>query len=242
MKRTMNTETIIAAVMSKDLKKMVVAKLEEITGQKAKWNPVPKLYHTVGEIKVTKKEITFPADTEKKHYDEFIKFLDEIELPYMMVDTEITLSENDKMVEVEIEKENETMNEYVDKEIKFDIEQEINEFTQPIGEKKEEKKEKKEKKPSTAKIVNEMIMKVLTGPKSAEAFEVLTDQAKCHELLKIRYAFLKEVTKSHEDRKINGFARYAKKTIEYNGKEFWTCNDLYKRNIAAVEAWAKTMK
>lgn len=239
MKRTMNTETTIACVMSKDLKKMVVAKLEEITGQKAKWNPVPKLYHTIGEIKVTKKEITFPADTEKKHFESFVRFLDEIELPYMMVDTEITLSEDDKMVEVEIEKENEDMNENIDKEIRFDIEEEIHEFTQPIGEKKEEKKEKK---PSTAKIVNEMILQVLNGPKSDEAFEVLIDQAKCHELLKIRYAFLKEVTENDEDRKINGFARYAKKVIEYNGKNFWTCNDLYKRNIKAVEEWAKTMK
>ena len=155
--------------------------------------------------------------------EEILQELDMYEIPYMVdMDevkkevAEIELSANDKMVEIDIEPKNEPT--------------------------EEPKEEKKEKKPSTAKIVNEMIMKVLTGPKSAEAFEVLTDQAKCHELLKIRYSFLKEVTENDEDRKINGFARYAKKTIEYNGKQYWTCNDLYKRNIKPIEAWAKTMK
>ena len=205
--------------LDKAVKKVVLEALEVKYDIRPVWQPAPKMCHTIGNIEVRNKSITCPAYM----VEEILQELDMYEIPYM-VDmeevkkevAEIELSANDKMIEIDIEPKNETT--------------------------EEPKEEKKEKKPSTAKIVNEMIMKVLNGPKNNEAFEVLTDQAKCHELLKIRYAFLKEVTENDEDRKINGFARYAKKVIEYEGKNYWTCNDLYKRNIKAVEEWAKTMK
>lgn len=97
------------------------------------------------------------------------------------------------------------------------------------------------KKISAGKTIREMFEAIL--PKlTKEHLEILTSAEKTKEVLKIRYSFLKEVTESKEDRKINGHCRYGKNTIKINDKDYYITNDLYQRNIEPFKAWCETLK
>lgn len=76
------------------------------------------------------------------------------------------------------------------------------------------------------------------------AIEILTSPEKTKEVLKIRYAFLKEVvTGDKKERLINGCPRYtAKPIVEYKGKKFFITNDLYDRNVPVFKKWIESLK
>jgi len=97
------------------------------------------------------------------------------------------------------------------------------------------------KKISAGKTIREMFESILPKLKD-EHLEILTSQEKTKEVLKIRYAFLKEATENKDDRKINNHSRYGSKTITINDKSYWVTNDLYERNIETFEKWVKTIK
>lgn len=98
-----------------------------------------------------------------------------------------------------------------------------------------------EKQPSAGKQIREMFESVIPKLKD-EQLEILTSAEKTKEVLKIRYAFLKESTENKEDRKVNGNARYGSKTITINDKSYWCCNDLYERNIETFKKWVETIR
>ena len=107
--------------------------------------------------------------------------------------------------------------------------------------KKETIKKVPPKKESAGKQIRTLFEAIL--PKlTNEQLEILTSQEKTKEVLKIRYAFIKEVTENKDDRKINGNARYGAKQITINGKSYWICNDLYERNIETFKKWCESLK
>jgi hypothetical protein len=114
----------------------------------------------------------------------------------------------------------------------------------PVKKPKVETKQKPagfEKQPSAGKQIRELFINNLSKLTDKE-MEILTSAEKTKEVLKIRYAFLKEATENKDDRKVNGNARYGAKTITINDKSYWCCNDLYERNIDVFKAWIETLK
>lgn len=97
------------------------------------------------------------------------------------------------------------------------------------------------KKLSAGKTIRDLFQTIISKLKD-EQLEILTSAEKTKEVLKIRYAFLKESTENKEDRKVNGNARYGAKTITINDKSYWMTNDLYERNIETFKAWVETLK
>ena len=98
-----------------------------------------------------------------------------------------------------------------------------------------------EKQPSAGKQIRTLFETIISKLKD-EQLEILTSQEKTKEVLKIRYAFLKEVKNEKDERKVNGHARYNKGTVKINNKDYYVTNDLYKRNIETFEKWVKTIK
>jgi hypothetical protein len=97
------------------------------------------------------------------------------------------------------------------------------------------------KKLSAGKTIRDLFESILPKLKK-EQLEILTSQEKTKEVLKIRYAFLKEVKNEKDERKINGHARYNKGTVKINNKDYYITNDLYERNIEVFKAWVETIK
>lgn len=97
------------------------------------------------------------------------------------------------------------------------------------------------KKISAGKTIREMFELVI--PKlTKEHLEILTSTEKTKEVLKIRYAFIKEVKNEKDERKVNGHARYNKGTVKINDKDYYVTNDLYERNIENFKKWVETIK
>ena len=91
--------------------------------------------------------------------------------------------------------------------------------------------------------VREMFTKALEAGKiKAEQVKILTDADKTKEAFGLRYAMLKPATDNPEDRKVNGFARYGKATVKVSGKDYFICNDWYKRNIPHFKEWIDSLK
>jgi len=97
------------------------------------------------------------------------------------------------------------------------------------------------KKESAGKTIRDLFQSIISKL-TKEHLEILTSQEKTKEVLKIRYAFLKEVKNEKDERKINGHARYNKGTIKINNKDYYICNDLYERNIEVFKAWVESLK
>lgn len=97
------------------------------------------------------------------------------------------------------------------------------------------------KKESAGKTIRDLFESIL--PKlTKEHLEILTSQEKTKEVLKIRYAFIKEVKNEKDERKVNGHARYNKTIVKINDKDYYICNDLYERNIETFKKWCETIK
>lgn len=96
---------------------------------------------------------------------------------------------------------------------------------------------------SIGATIRQMFSEALKAGKiKAEQVKILVDEEKTYDVLGIRYAFLKVATDNPDDRKISGFARYGKQTVNVGGKTMWICNDLYKRNVPKFAEWIKSLK
>ena len=98
-----------------------------------------------------------------------------------------------------------------------------------------------EKRPSAGKQIRTLFETIISKLKD-EQLEILTSQEKTKEVLKIRYAFLKEVKNEKDERKVNGHARYNKTIVKINDKDYYICNDLYERNIETFKKWCESLK
>lgn len=98
-----------------------------------------------------------------------------------------------------------------------------------------------EKQPSAGKQIRDLFINNISKLTDKE-IEILTSAEKTKEVLKIRYAFIKEVKNEKDERKINGHARYGKNTVKINDKDYYITNDIYQRNIETFKAWVETIK
>lgn len=114
----------------------------------------------------------------------------------------------------------------------------------PKPETKPEVKTKAPKAKSAGATIREVFFGALdAGLITADVMAILTSAEKTKEVLKIRYAFLKQTTSNPDDRKVNGNARYnAQPVVDFDGKQYWITNDLYTRNVEPFKKWIESLK